>query len=110
MPAPGGLTYIRCDTIESLSKRIEFDWDEGNIRHLAAHEVAPAEFEELLHNDPLELDYEVVDGEERYRSVGVTHGGRCLAAVWTVRGGKVRAVTAFPAGVSNKKAFLERTR
>ena len=33
----------------------------------------PAEFEEVLRNDPLDLDYEVISGEERYRSVGVTN-------------------------------------
>jgi hypothetical protein len=33
-----------------------------------------------------------------------------LSLVWTVRNGKVRGVTAFPAGVSDTKAFLERSR
>ena len=27
---------------------------------------------------------------------------------WTIREGKVRAITAFPASVSDRKAFLER--
>jgi len=64
----------------------------------------------VLNSDPLDLDYQVIDGEERYRSVGLTNGGRFLLAAWTVRNGKVRAVTAFPASVSNKKAFLEKPR
>jgi hypothetical protein len=42
------------------------------------------EFEQLLNNEPLDLDYEKIDGEERYRSVGITDGGRFLLAVWTV--------------------------
>lgn len=89
---------------------IEFDWDAGNAKHLAAHKVTPAEFEQLMTNDPLDLDYVVIDGEERYRSIGITNGGRFLLAAWTIRGGKVRAITAFPASVSNKKTFLERSR
>ena len=89
---------------------IEFDWDDENTKHLAAHKVTPAEFEQVLNNDPVGLDYEVIDGEERYRSVGITNGGRLLLVVWTVRDGNVRAVTAFPASVSNKKTFLERSR
>ena len=89
---------------------IEFDWDAGNAKHLAAHKVTPAEFEQLMNNDPLDLDYVVIDGEERYRSIGITNGGRFLLAAWTIRGGKVRAITAFPASVSNKKTFLERSR
>lgn len=52
---------------------------------------------------------EVIDGEERYRSVGLTDRGRFLL-VWTVRDGDIRAVTGFPASVSNKKAFLEKPR
>ncbi|MGA3237093.1 MAG: hypothetical protein ABSG03_12365 [Bryobacteraceae bacterium] len=36
----------------------------------------PAEFEQLLNNDPVDLDFEVIDNEERYRSVGLTNGGR----------------------------------
>ena len=89
---------------------IEFAWDDENAKHLAAHKVTPAEFEQVLNNDPLDLDYEVIDGDERYRSVGLTNGGRLLVVAWTVRDGKVRAVTAFPASVSNKKAFLEKPR
>lgn len=89
---------------------IEFEWDAGNRKHLAAHGVSPAEFEQVLNNDPVDLDYRVVDGEDRYRSVGLTNRGRCLSAVWTVRDGRVRAITAFPASISNRKIFLEKSR
>jgi len=75
---------------------------------MAAHKVAPAEFEQLLDNDPVDLDYERIDNEERYRSVGLTNGGRLLSVAWTIRNGKVRAITAFPASISDRKAFLER--
>jgi len=56
--------------------------------------VMPAEFEQVLNNDPIDLDYRLIDGEERYRSVGLTNGGRLLSVAWTVRNGKVRAITA----------------
>ena len=94
----------------SVASGIEFDWVDENRKHLAAHKVLPAEFEQLLHNDPLELGYELSDGEERYRTVGLTNGGRLLSVAWTIRDGKVRAVTAFAAGVADRKAFLERPR
>ena len=87
---------------------IEFDWDDE--KHLAVHKITPAEFQQAMHNDPLDLDYDLIDKEERFRSVGLTNGGRFLLVVWTVRNGKVRAVTAFPASASNKKNFLERSR
>jgi uncharacterized DUF497 family protein len=79
-----------------------------NTKHLAAHKVTPAEFEQAMNSDPLDLDYELMDNEERYRSVGLTSGGRPLSVAWTARNGKVRAVTAFPATVPDKKAFPER--
>ena len=96
---------IQCRAVASA---IEFDWDDENKQHLDADKVAPAEFEQLLNNDPLDLNFELIDNEERYRSVGLTHGGRLLSAAWTIRKGKVRAITAFPASVSDRKAFLER--
>ena len=72
--------------------------------------VAPAEFELMLNNDPVDLEYDRIDNEERYRSVGLTNGGRLLSAAWTIRNGKVRAITAFPASVLGRKAFLERSK
>jgi uncharacterized DUF497 family protein len=93
---------------EAVASGIDFDWDGENRKHLDAHKVAPAEFEQLLSNNPLDLSFELIDGEERYRSVGITNGGRLLSVAWTIRKGKVRAITAFPASVSDRKAFLER--
>ena len=93
-----------------VANRVEFDWNDENTKHLAAHKVTPTEFEQVLNSDPLDLAYELIDNEERYRSVGLTVGGRLLSVAWTVRNGKVRAVTAFPAGVSDTKAFLRRSR
>lgn len=87
---------------------IEFDWDDDNKKHLDAHNVTPAEFEQLLNDDPVDLNFGLIDNEERYRSVGVTNAGRLLLAAWTIRKGEVRAITAFPASVSDRKAFLER--
>jgi uncharacterized DUF497 family protein len=69
----------------------------------------PVEFEQVVNNDPVDLDYEMIDNEERYRAVGLTRGGRLLSVVFTVRNGRLRAVTAFPASAADTKAFLERT-
>jgi uncharacterized DUF497 family protein len=93
-----------------VADRIEFDWDNDNKRHLAAHKVKPAEFEEVLNNDPLDLDYQMIDGEDRFRSVGLTLRGRLLSVVWTIRKEKIRAITAFPASAADKRAFRETSR
>jgi hypothetical protein len=63
-----------------------------------------------MRNSPLDLAYEGVDGEDRYRSVAMTDSGRLLAAIRTLRDGKVRAVTAFPASATYNKLFPERKR
>lgn len=62
----------------------------------------------MLNNDPVDLNFELIDNGERYRSVGITNRGRLLSVAWTIRKGKVRAIAAFPASVSDKQAFLER--
>ena len=59
-----------------MASRIEFDWDDENKKHLSAHKVAPEEFEQVLNNDPIDLAFDLIDDEERYRSVGLTNGGR----------------------------------
>ncbi len=63
-----------------LATEIEFDWDDENRKHLAAHKVAPAEFEQMLNNDPVDLEYDLIDNEKRHRSVGLTNGGRLETA------------------------------
>ncbi len=93
-----------------MASGIEFDWDDENKTHLHAHKVAPAEFEQVLNNDPIDLDFDLIGDEERYRSVGLTNSGRLLSVAWTIRNGKVRAITAFPASVCDRKAFLEKPR
>ncbi|MFN0167184.1 MAG: BrnT family toxin [Bryobacteraceae bacterium] len=91
-----------------MAGEVEFDWDEENTKHLAAHKVVPKEFEELLNNDSLDLSCDPIESEARYRSVGLTNGGRLLSVVWTIRKGRVRAITAFRASRSDRRAFLER--
>jgi uncharacterized DUF497 family protein len=75
----------------------EFDCDEANLSHIAAHEVSAEEAEQVLNNDPLELDVQHVQGEERFPAVGVTNNGRFLVVIVTERNQKVRVVTAYPA-------------
>jgi uncharacterized DUF497 family protein len=78
---------------------IEFEWDEHNIGHLVQHDVTPAEFEfVVVDTRTVDVDYTVSEGgEDRFRVVGMTQSGRLLSVVYAVRGGKIRAVTAFPA-------------
>jgi uncharacterized DUF497 family protein len=86
---------------------IEFDWDAENRQHLERHRVTPGEFEELMQDDPLCLEYQAENDEERYKVLGATSGGRILIGVWTPRAGKIRAITAYAAGPLYRKLYLE---
>jgi uncharacterized protein len=77
---------------------LEFDWDEGNIRQIARHELNPEEAEQAIRNDPLDLGSQTVDGEERFLSLGLTDRGRLLVVATTMRNLQVRVVTAYAAG------------
>jgi len=84
-----------------------FDWDDANILHLAEHDVAPEEVEEIILGDPLDIGLEVVDGEERSSHIGETNEGRILRVVITFRGERMRVVTAFEPGKQWKIFYFE---
>jgi uncharacterized DUF497 family protein len=75
----------------------EFEWDEANLRHLAAHFVSWEEAEEALRRAPLDLERQNRDGEERLLQVGETNAGRILVVVSTFSEARIRVVTAWEA-------------
>jgi uncharacterized protein len=89
------------------STELEFDWDDDNRRHLKRHHVKPLEFEQVMSADPLYLEYQTENGEERYKVLGRTESGRILVAVWTPREGRVRAITAYGASPALRKAYRQ---
>ncbi len=86
---------------------LDFDWDEANVRHLRRHRVTPAEFEEVLLNDPLDLEYQMGEDEARYKGLGPTNRGRLLVVVWTVREHRIRAITAYAANRMLRRLYEE---
>jgi len=70
-------------------------WDPANLRHVARHKVQPEEAEQVIVNEPLDIGVEVVDGEERFLSLGSTTKGRILLVVTTWREDRIRVVSAF---------------
>jgi uncharacterized DUF497 family protein len=56
-----------------------FDWDEENRTHIAAHNVSCAEAEQVINNEPFDLELQAVNGEERF----VQLGKRMLAVFWS---------------------------
>ena len=95
-----------------MADGLVFNWDAANIAHVARHNVTPEEVEQVFANDPMDLGAEVVEGEERYTSVGHTNRFRVLVLAWTMRGDATRAITAFDASerliktIPNEKGIL----
>ena len=89
-----------------MDEAIRFDWDKANTEHVALHGVKPEEAEQALENDPVDLDYEVVEAEDRWTSIGHTDRQRVLKLVWTLRGDAVRVVTALDGSKNEARAYL----
>lgn len=84
-----------------------FDWDGANIGHIAKHDVTPEEAEEVMLGDPLDIEFNVVDGEERWTYIGETNDGRILWLAITLRGDRMRVITAFEPEKHWKVFYLE---
>jgi uncharacterized DUF497 family protein len=82
---------------------LRFEWNEGNTNHIARHGVTPGEAEEVIAGNPIILEVQFRNREQRILCAGRTAKGRALAVVYTLRKGRVRVVTAFPAKRSVKE-------
>jgi uncharacterized DUF497 family protein len=74
----------------------EFEWDAGNLGHIAKHGVQAQEAEEAILVEPLEADVQSHDTEDRVLCYGRTKAGRLLTVLYVERDGKIRVVTAYP--------------
>lgn len=84
---------------------MEFEWDEHNRAHIARHKVRPEEAEQVVLNDPLDVEVQLQNGEERIVQIGETRRGRILVVVTTWRREKTRVVTAFSANKQLKELY-----
>src|SRR5260370_981494 len=80
-----------------MTSELSFDWDDENLKHLARRDVTRAEFEHVIVNDPILFDYKNIDGEDRWTGMGSTDMLRVLVVAFTIREGRIRAVTAITA-------------
>lgn len=77
---------------------MEFDWDTGNKdKNWITHSVSQEEIEECFFNWSLQFD-DVKHSQKEPRRIllGESDRGRLLALVYTVREGRVRAISARP--------------
>lgn len=83
--------------IPLLSEVTGFDWDEHNReKNQTSHQVEQGECEELFFNQPLVIKEDMLHSgnENRFHALGITDAGRRLLIVFTVRGDKIRVISA----------------
>ena len=49
-----------------------FVWDAENLSHIARHKISQEEAEQVIQNDPLDLERQILNGEERFLHLGET--------------------------------------
>ena len=82
-----------------LNKLTEFEWDKGNVdKSFKKHKISPNEAEEIFLDDYLKIvkDIRHSQKEQRFIALGKTFNEKQLFIVYTVRGEKVRIISARP--------------
>lgn len=90
-----------------LPEPIEFEWDKGNIdKSVRKHKISIKEAEELFRNEPKHiLKSERFIAEKRYMLWGITNTGRKLTAIFTIRGDKIRIISARPMSRKERRNY-----
>jgi len=98
------------DWTDILSFAEDFEWDEGNIKkNLERHRVSHIECEEIFFNRPIivKKDESHSTSEDRYLVLGKTDAGRLLFIVFTLRGNKIRIISARDMNRKERKIHEE---
>ena len=91
---------------------VAFDWDENNIdKNWHKHKVHFSECEDVFFNDPIiEVDPWHSQNEQRYLAYGTTDKQRLLFAVFTIRKGKIRIISARGMSRKERRMFDEKAK
>jgi uncharacterized DUF497 family protein len=84
-----------------------FEWDEGNLGHATRHGVTREEIEEALRGSVKIADAYERGGEPRYTLIARSPRGRLLDVTVTVRGARLRVVTAHALKRSKRGRYEE---
>ena len=87
-----------------------FDWDDGNEHKIAQkHGVEVGSAEQVFRNEdvlvPLGIQVAPTADEPRFGVLGCDSSGRLLAISFTVRGGKIRVISARAMSRSERKKY-----
>lgn len=88
---------------------MSFEWDDGNRKHLARHDITVEEAEQFFDHDPYEVDVQDDDDDgQRFKLIGETDASRILEMLVTTRGDLLRVISAWDAPRDAKKSYLQR--
>jgi hypothetical protein len=93
---------------EQLHNCTGFEWDNHNAAKIwSKHHVSPSECEQIFFNLPLIVadDEKHSEKEKRYYVLGHTDTGRLLFAVFTIRGDKIRVISARDMSRKERKVY-----
>lgn len=88
-----------------------FEWDEANITHIAKHDVAPEEAEDIFFDKNNALNYDSKHStpeEKRFIIIGKTNKGRILYQVFTRRRNKIRVLSSRDINKKEVKLYEEK--
>ena len=86
-----------------------YEWDDGNLDHIARHSIEDFEAEEALEDSKgVTLGAYNKGREKRYGVIGATEAGRILSVFYTFRSGRLRVATARDATPSEKQRYRKR--
>jgi uncharacterized DUF497 family protein len=117
LPKPVSLTtytlvvYLECvegQTVAGEAEGTEFEWDDGNAdKNWERHRVSWAECEEVFFNRPLVVAADQLHSETelRFYALGQTDAGRLLFVVYTLRGERIRVISARDMTRREKKGY-----
>ena len=96
---------------DSITELREFEWDDGNsAKSWQKHSVRPTECEELFGERPLltlpaSQDLAHSTQEPRHLALGQTRAGRQLFVVFTIRGQRLRVISARDMSRRERSAY-----
>ncbi|MEW5949816.1 MAG: BrnT family toxin [Thermodesulfobacteriota bacterium] len=94
--------------IDQLVKCVGFEWDQGNLlKNWEKHGVSAAECEQIFFNQPLitAQDEKHSKGEKRCYALGHTDAQRYLFVVFTIRGNRIRVISARDMNKKERKEY-----
>ncbi len=95
-----------------LSRITGFEWDKGNIdKSYEKHNITPNEAEEVFIDENIRFqdDVDHSQREERFTAIGKTSQKHVLFIVFTLRGTKIRIISARGANIKERREYEEKT-